>query len=108
MVTLSKIIFKLFQFDQFDPQHADVERWALNKWLSYCYVIIGIVQSKMRKVDCDSFRGYCFEAMVHLKTFFPWANISYACHEVMGHVADFMQAFGSTGLGHLSEVPTLI
>ena len=97
--------YQLFQFDQFDEEHAAVERWALNKWFTYCHVTIGIVASKMRKVDVDRFRGYCFEAMVHLKTFFPWALISYAVHETLGHIADFMEVFGCTGLGHLSEVP---
>ena len=76
----------------------------MNKWFAYCYVIMGIVASKQRKVDVDRFRGFCLEAMLVLKTFFPWANISWATHETMGHVADLMEAFGGTGLGHLSEV----
>ena len=111
-----KILFcldnlKLYQFSlseyyktfitQFDNE---VEEWALRKWFGYVYVIMGIIKSKQRQVDCDRFHGFCFEAMVLLKTFFPWANISYAVHETMGHIADLMKWFGGTGLGHLSEV----
>ena len=75
----------------------------MNKWFTYCYVTMGIVASK-RRVDVDRFRGFCLEGMLILKTFFPWALISWATHETLGHVADLMEAFGGFGLGHLSEV----
>ena len=75
----------------------------MNKWFQFCFIAMGIIQSK-RKVNMAWFKRFCHNAQVHLKTHFRWANIGYATHEIFSHVADFMEEFGGTGLGHLSEV----
>ena len=75
----------------------------MNKWFQFCFIAMGIIQSK-RKVNMPWFKRFCHNAQVHLKTHFRWANIGFATHEIFSHVADFMEEFGGTGLGHLSEV----
>ena len=102
--TLYFWVFYSFYSFQFDSER---ERECFKEWLTNIYVIIGVIQSK-EDVDCERFRELCEITMLKLKVVFPWALIGFSVHETLGHIVDIMEDFGGTGLGHISEVSTVL
>ena len=66
-------------------------------------IILRIISSKDRKIDCEQFRILCFKTYMIILTHLKWADLTPTLHKVLAHAPELIANNVCRGLGHLSE-----